>query len=71
MESDEFSDNGTIVLHGKVLEKDSDNDELIGDFEGDVIPVASIFNKEFIKIYPGIKGIDKAYARITMTLIFH
>ena len=68
-ESSEFIENGYFVLLGKVEESDSGPNEILGDFDGEIITAKSIFNNGIItKKYPGSKGVGNAYVEIKMKL---
>ena len=46
---------GTLKLIGQTWESDSGANDLLGDFNGDIVPIQSIFDKDRLKKYPGYK----------------
>ena len=60
----EFERFGNLTLHGSVWERDNEDDDLVGDYNGDVMLSKSIFNEEIVKTYDG----DDAYVTIKMKL---
>ena len=46
---------GTLKLIGRTWEKDFKNEpnDLLGDYNGDIVSIKSIFNKDRLKKYPG------------------
>ena len=44
---------GNLKLIGKTWESDNGPSELLGDYNGDIVSIKSIFNKNRLKKYPG------------------
>ena len=51
--SDYGDSDGALELIGQTWESDTGADDLLGDFDNDIVPIQSIFNKDRLKKYAG------------------
>lgn len=58
---------GDLELIGQTWESDYSLRDLLGDFDGDIVPIQSIYNKDRLKKYPGYKE-SEAFTNLIIRL---
>ena len=65
--SDYGDSDGAIELYGQTWESDSGPNDLLGDFDNDIVQIQSIFNKDRLKKYAGYKE-SEAFTNLIIRL---